>query len=63
MRLSLYRSVGLCQRRCARSPMMNSVLIRSSKFVRPSVRFNVGLEGMAMELVVEEGQVLEQQEH
>ena len=43
--------------------MMNSVLIRSSRFVRPSVRFNVGLEGTAMELVVEEGQVLEQQEH
>ena len=43
--------------------MMNSVLIRSSRFVRGSVRFNVGSEGMAMELVVEEGQVLEQQEH
>ena len=43
--------------------MMNSVLIRSSRFVRPSVRFNVGLEGMGMELVVEKGPVLEQQEH
>ena len=30
--------------------------------MRRSVRFNVGLEGVAMELVVE-GQVLEQQEH
>ena len=43
--------------------MMNSVLIRSSRFVRRSVRFNVVLEGVAMELAVEEGQVLRQQEH
>jgi hypothetical protein len=43
--------------------MMNSVLIRNSRSVRRSVIFNAGLEGMAIELVVEEGQVLEQQEH
>ena len=42
---------------------MNNVQIRSSRFVRRSVRFNVGSEGVAVELGVLEGQILEQQEH